>query len=178
MCDGQGFTAANQTLRYRRNDNTVTASGNIQGEDAAGAASVTLTGTTATSDWWGVIGVNISAAGGGARPRRHPPRSHRPSFDLLRRAVMAKVYQAHNYAQPTTAAPAPVTTGTAIKTLLQIATPSTEDLTVVAWGIDFDGTAAAAPIKVELIDTDVAATVTAHVASGMVKWNAPTTRLP
>jgi hypothetical protein len=86
---------------------------------------------------------------------------------------MAKTYQVHNYAQPTTAAPAPVTTGTAIKTLLQIATPSTEDLTVIAWGIDFDGTAAAAPIKVELIDTDVAATVTAHVASGIVKWNAP-----
>lgn len=86
---------------------------------------------------------------------------------------MPKVYQAHNYAQPTTAAPSPVTTGTAIKTLLQIATPSTEDMTVVAWGIDFDGTAAAAPIKVELIDSDVAATVTAHVAAGIVKWNRP-----
>lgn len=86
---------------------------------------------------------------------------------------MPKVYQAHNYAQPTTAAPSPVTTGTAIKTLLQVATPSTEDLTVIAWGIDFDGTAAAAPIKVELIDTDTAATVTAHVASGIVKWNRP-----
>jgi hypothetical protein len=86
---------------------------------------------------------------------------------------VAKVYQAHNYAEPTTAAPAPVTTGTAIKTLLQIATPSTEDVAIVAWGIDFDGTAAAAPIKVELIDTDVAATVTAHVASGLVKLNGP-----
>lgn len=86
---------------------------------------------------------------------------------------MPKAYQAYNYAQPTTAAPAPVTTGTAIKTLLQIATPSTEDLTVVAWGIDFDGTAAAAPIKVELIDTDVAATVTAHGASGIIKLNRP-----
>jgi hypothetical protein len=75
--------------------------------------------------------------------------------------------------EPTTAAPAPVTTGTAIKTLLQIATPSTEDIAIVAWGIDFDGTAAAAPIKVELIDTDVAATVTAHVASGLVKLNGP-----
>jgi hypothetical protein len=46
----------------------------------------------------------------------------------------------------------------------------------VAWGIDFDGTAAAAPIKVELIDTDVAATVTAHVASGLVKLNGPERR--
>jgi hypothetical protein len=73
MCDGQGFTAANQTLRYRRNDNTVTASGNIQGEDAAGAASVTLTGTTATSDWWGAIGVNIAASGGGGGAARTKP---------------------------------------------------------------------------------------------------------
>jgi hypothetical protein len=86
---------------------------------------------------------------------------------------VTKVYQAHNYAQPTTAAPVPVTTGTAIKTLLQIATPSTEDICVMAWGIDFDGTAAAAPIKVELIDTDTAATVTAHGASGLVKLNGP-----
>jgi hypothetical protein len=84
-----------------------------------------------------------------------------------------KVYQAHNYAQPTTAAFVPVTTGTSIKTLLQIATPSTEDLIVVAWGIDFDGAAAAAPIKVELIDTDTAATVTAHGASGIVKFTNP-----
>lgn len=86
---------------------------------------------------------------------------------------MAKTYQAHNYTQPTTAAPVPVTTGTAIKTLLQIAPPSTEDLLIIAWGIDFDGAAAAAPIKVELIDTDVAATVTAHVAAGIVNHNNP-----
>lgn len=86
---------------------------------------------------------------------------------------MAKTYEAWNFAQPTTAAPAPVTTGTAIKTLLQIATPSSEDLLVIAWGIEFDGTTAAAPIKVELIDTDVAATVTAHGASGLIKLNAP-----
>lgn len=85
----------------------------------------------------------------------------------------SKVYQAHNYAQSTTAAFVPVTTGTAIKTLLQIATPSTQSLSVIAWGIDFDGTAAAAPIKVELIDTDVAATVTAHGASGLVKIGGP-----
>jgi hypothetical protein len=86
---------------------------------------------------------------------------------------VAKIYQAFNFAQPTTAAPAPVTTGTAIKSLLQIATPSTKGLSVVAWGIEFDGTSAAAPIKVELIDTDVAATVTAHVASGLVKLTDP-----
>jgi hypothetical protein len=86
---------------------------------------------------------------------------------------MAKTYFAYNGPAVTTAAPTAVTTGTAIKTLMQLAPPSTEDLKVVQWGITFDGTAAAAPIKVELIETDVAATVTAYVASGIVAWNQP-----
>ncbi len=86
---------------------------------------------------------------------------------------MAKTYKTYNGVMPTTAALVPVTTGTAIKTLLQIATPATEDLLVTAWGISFDGSAAATPIKVELVDTDVAATVTAHVAAGIIKLNDP-----
>lgn len=86
---------------------------------------------------------------------------------------MAKTYKTWNGVMPTTAALVPVTTGTAIKTLLQIATPSTEDLVVIAWGISFDGSAAATPIKVELVETDVAATVTAHVAAGIIKTNDP-----
>jgi hypothetical protein len=87
--------------------------------------------------------------------------------------MAAKIYKAFNGPSPTTAAQVPVTTGTAIKTLLQIATPSTEMLRVIEWGISFDGSAAATPIRCELIDTDVAATVTAHVAAGIVKLNAP-----
>lgn len=73
---------------------------------------------------------------------------------------MAKQYIAFNGPSPTTAALAKVTTGTAIKTLLQVATPSTTTITVVEWGISFDGSAAAVPIACELIQTDVAATVT------------------
>jgi hypothetical protein len=53
-----------------------------------------------------------------------------------------------------------VATGTAIKTLLQLATPSTTDIRVLAWGIGFDASASAAPGQVTLIDVDVAATVT------------------
>jgi hypothetical protein len=79
------------------------------------------------------------------------------------------VYWAGNGPMPTTAAFAAVTTGTAIKTLLQIATPSTRDLRIIAWGIAFDGSPAA--IKTELIQTDVAATVTAHVAAGVQPFN-------
>jgi len=55
----------------------------------------------------------------------------------------------------------PVATTTAVKTVLQIATPSTTDIRVHAWGISCKGVAAADPAgDVALIDTDVAATVT------------------
>lgn len=84
---------------------------------------------------------------------------------------MANTFIAYNGPMPTTAAISPVTTGTAIKTLLQIATPSTTELRISEWGISFDGSAAATPIKVELIDTNVAATVTAHVAAGVMTLN-------
>jgi hypothetical protein len=68
---------------------------------------------------------------------------------------------------PTTAAQAAVTTGTAIKTMLQISTPSTRHLQVISWGFDLGITPASGPCTVELLDTNVAATVTAHVASGV-----------
>jgi hypothetical protein len=83
------------------------------------------------------------------------------------------LYWAANVPMSTTAAPAPVTTGTAIKTMLQIATPATRPLRAISWGISFDGSAAATPIRCELIQTDVAATVTAHVASGLQPYNDP-----
>jgi hypothetical protein len=72
---------------------------------------------------------------------------------------MSAIYWAANGASPTTAAQVPVATGAAIKTLLQIATPSTTGISVIEWGISFDGvTASAVPGKVELLQTDVAAT--------------------
>ena len=86
---------------------------------------------------------------------------------------MATLYFAANGAAPTTAALVAVTTGTAIKTLLQIAPSATRPLKVVEWGISFDGSAAATPIKCELIQTDVAATVTAHVAAGVQPYDDP-----
>lgn len=75
------------------------------------------------------------------------------------------IYTAYNNAMATTALTAAVTTGTALKTMLQIAPPATRGLTVLEWGISFDGAVAG---QVELIQTDVAATTgTAHVASGV-----------
>jgi hypothetical protein len=86
---------------------------------------------------------------------------------------MATLYFAANGAMPTTAALVKVTTGTAVKTLLQIAPSATRPIKVVEWGISFDGSAAATPIECELIQTDVAATVTAHVAAGVQPYDDP-----
>ncbi len=85
---------------------------------------------------------------------------------------------------PTTAANATQATGTSIITLLQVKASATLPFKVLEWGISFDGFSAALPGKVELIETDVAATVTAHVAAGIMKYDAaallggdPTTNL-
>ncbi len=77
-------------------------------------------------------------------------------------------YKAWNAAMPTTAALVKVTTGTAIKTMLQIATPATRQLQLISWGFSLDAAPASTGAGVvELLQTDVAATVTAHVASGV-----------
>lgn len=83
-------------------------------------------------------------------------------------------YFAYNGPMVTTAAYVPVTTGTAIKTMLQIKAPAAAPLTVWKWGLDFDGTGTT-PIKCELIETgSVAATVTAHVAAGIQPYGLST----
>jgi len=94
------------------------------------------------------------------------------------------LYFIANGPMPTTAAQAVVTTGTSIKTLLQVKPSATIALKIVEWGVSFDGSAAATPGKVELLETDVAATVTASVANDIVKYDAaalaggdPTTNL-
>lgn len=54
-----------------------------------------------------------------------------------------------------------VATSAALKTVLQVATPSTTDIRVVGWGISFDGIVVTNPAgRVQLVDVDVAATVT------------------
>lgn len=77
-----------------------------------------------------------------------------------------------NGPMPTTAAQAPVTTGTAIKTLLQVKGVTGVKFKVVEWGISFDGSAAATPIRCELLETGtVFATVTAAVAADLTKFS-------
>lgn len=82
------------------------------------------------------------------------------------------LYQIFNGPSPTTAAQVPVTTGTAIKTLLQVKPGTTVVGKIVEWGISFDGSTVATPIKVELLETDVAATVTTSAAADIVKVDA------
>jgi hypothetical protein len=75
------------------------------------------------------------------------------------------LYLLNNGAAQTTAAPVAVTTGTAIKTLLQVVPVATMVARVREWGISFDGSAAATPGKVELI-------VTAAAAADFTKYDA------
>jgi hypothetical protein len=93
-------------------------------------------------------------------------------------------YKIFNGPMPTTASQVAVTTGTAIKSLLQVKASATLGFHVVEWGISFDGSAAATPGIVELVETDVAATVTASAAADIHKLDAaalmggdPTTNL-
>lgn len=78
------------------------------------------------------------------------------------------IYQIFNGPMPTTAAQVPVTTGTAIKTLLQLKPFNT--IKIIEWGVSFDGSAAATPIKCELLDTGtVFGTVTASADADVTK---------
>lgn len=83
------------------------------------------------------------------------------------------LYLIFNGAAAGAAAPVAVTTGTAIKTLLQVKPSATIVAKIVEWGISFDGNpttnAATTPIKVELVETSGAATVTASAAADITK---------
>lgn len=82
------------------------------------------------------------------------------------------LYKIYNGPSPTTAAQVGVTTGTAIKTMLQVKGVAAMPMKVKAWGVSCNGSAAAAGIQWELVETGtVFATVTAHVAAGTVAWD-------
>lgn len=87
-------------------------------------------------------------------------------------------FKCFNGPMATTAAQAAVTTGTAVKTMLQLSTPSTRQIQLLSWGFSIDDPAGADGV-IELLQTDVAATVTAHVASGVqpLDPNAPASLL-
>lgn len=87
---------------------------------------------------------------------------------------MANVFSVVNGAAGNAAAPVAVTTGTAIKTMIQLQPPATKPIKVIQWWCEFDASAAATPVRVELMhSTAVAATVTAFVAADITKVNTP-----
>lgn len=87
-------------------------------------------------------------------------------------------YKTYNAPMPTTAALAAITTNTTIQTLLQIATPTDRQMQIISWGYTLDDPPGADGV-VELLQTDVAATVIAHVASGLYSLdpNAPNSKM-
>jgi len=94
------------------------------------------------------------------------------------------IYRIYNGAMPTTAKCVAVTTGTAIKTLLQVKPSATIIAKIKEWGFRCDAPASAALAVVELLQADVAATVTAAVANDIHKMDSaalmggdPTTNL-
>lgn len=83
------------------------------------------------------------------------------------------LFVAWNTAMPTSAPRVAVNTGTSLTvpvTSLQIATPSTQPIKIVRWGLRFSS-APTAIVRAELVDCNVAATVTAHVAAGVQPYD-------
>lgn len=90
--------------------------------------------------------------------------------------MAAKTYGVMNGAAPGAAAAVAITTGTAIKTMIQLATNTTTPaIRFVEWWTEFDGATAATPIKVELIrhTGGPQTTLTAYAAADIAKVNDP-----
>lgn len=87
---------------------------------------------------------------------------------------MSEIYRIYNGPMPTTAAQLKVTTGTVIKTMLQVKLGTQVRGRINAWGISLDGSAAATPGTVELCETGtIFGTVTASAAADIHKVGDP-----
>jgi hypothetical protein len=89
--------------------------------------------------------------------------------------MAAKTYTVMNGAVPGAAAAVPITTGTAIKTMLQLLTLAGFSYRVVEWWTEFDGSAAATPIKVEVLyhTGGPQTTLTTYAAADIAAANDP-----
>lgn len=70
--------------------------------------------------------------------------------------MAANLWRVYSAAVPTTAAPVRITTGTALKTHLQLTAASNQDLTIVGWGVSFESVPSAFVVA-ELINTTTVA---------------------
>ncbi len=90
--------------------------------------------------------------------------------------MTAKTYAVTNGLAPGAAAAVAIATGTAIKTMIQLATNTTTPaIRVVEWWTEFNGATAATPITVELIrhTGGPQTTLTAYSAADIAKVNDP-----
>lgn len=79
-----------------------------------------------------------------------------------------------NFTRPTAAAPVKQPTGTAVRTMLQLATQTAEGLYIVEWGVSMDASSGGVPVQVELFGCTGAATMsTALVAADVQNFTAP-----
>lgn len=84
--------------------------------------------------------------------------------------MAAKTYIVYNSAMATTAAPVAQPTGTAIRTMMQLKFGTNFQARIIAFGCSFDGSAAATPGKVELVETGtVFCTITTAFATADVQ---------
>ena len=68
LCNGSNINSSDQEMVWRRNLATTSAAGNSAQSYAIGRASVTTT-YSVSSDWWGIIAVNLNAAPVANKPR-------------------------------------------------------------------------------------------------------------
>lgn len=81
-------------------------------------------------------------------------------------------YKAFNGPAPTTAAQASVASGTTVKTMLQLKAGAGKGLIITGWGYSLDTEQAAVGV-IELLKTDVAATVTAFAVGDVTALSTP-----
>lgn len=87
---------------------------------------------------------------------------------------MERIFKAYNGPAPTSAQQLAVTSGTSVKTMLQLLTPATKGLWIVGWGVLHDGHSLCTSASAELLTNATGgATVTALNAADITKLNNP-----
>lgn len=85
---------------------------------------------------------------------------------------MATAYLVQNGAMTTTAPFTGVTTSATLYTQLQVVPSANTPLTIIEWGVSFNGSSAAAPFACELVETGaIAATVTAYAVADVMPYD-------
>lgn len=89
--------------------------------------------------------------------------------------MSAKTYTVLNGAVPGAAAAVPIATNTAIRTMLQLQMGAQVAGRIVEWWTEFDGSAAATPIRVEIVahTTGPQTTLTTYAAADVAPANDP-----